>query len=388
MAMSFKQTFLAAAVCFCPFSSVQAISTGLDFIDSNTNLTFYGDFRLRYELDWDSHRPNGTERPDRTRGRWRARGGFNYQLTEDWSLGVRIRSGSSHSQQSPHLTFASDDPSGTGGGTRDDVDAVVDRYFVQYKHGPITAWGGRNITPFWQQNELFWDEDATLTGIAGVYDTKVGKGTLSGIAGAFFLPDGGYELNGHMISGQLKYALPAGSSQFIFAGGIHFIDGETGARYLLNRNGERDYLIGVGSAQWTIPIKGIPLSLGADVFKNFENYNTADIAPFKPATKDETLGYVFSAQLGQLKKRHDWLVGYSYAHIELFAVNASYAQDDWHRFGNGPQTDASDFQGHEVRLGYAISKNINLLARVYLVKSIAAAPQDNNRFRVDLNWKF
>ena len=41
-----------------------------------------------------------------------------------------------------------------------------------------------------------------------------------------------------------------------------------------------------------------------------------------------------------------------------------------------------------MRLGYAISKNINLLARVYLVKSIAAAPQDNNRFRVDLNWKF
>ncbi len=81
------------------------------------------------------------------------------------------------------------------------------------------------------------------------------------------------------------------------------------------------------------------------------------------------------------------MLGYSYAHIETFAVNASYAQDDWIRFGAGAQTDASGFKGHEIRLGYAISKNINLLARLYLVDAITTR-QDGNRFRVDLNWKF
>jgi hypothetical protein len=47
-----------------------------------------------------------------------------------------------------------------------------------------------------------------------------------------------------------------------------------------------------------------------------------------------------SVQLGQLKRRHDWLLSYYYAHIERFAVNASYAHDDWFRFANGAQADA------------------------------------------------
>jgi hypothetical protein len=46
--------------------------------------------------------------------------------------------------------------------------------------------------------------------------------------------------------------------------------------------------------------------------------------------------------LGQLKQRNDWLVGYYYAHIETFAVNASYSTDDWSRFGNGAQAANSD----------------------------------------------
>ena len=356
-------------------------ATGVQWIDKNTNLTFYGDVRLRYEVDWDSQNAAGIPRDDRNRGRIRARAGFNYQLNSDWSLGARLRTGNSRSQQSPHLTFASDD------GGRDDLDFVADRYFVQFKHGAFSGWGGRNTSPFWQQNELFWDEDVTPTGLAGAYDMPLGDGKLTAIAGGFYLPDGGYDLNGQMLAGQLKYSLPVKPSQLIFAAGLHYLHGEQGANNLLRRNGARDYVIGVASAQWSIPVKGIPLTLGADIFNNFKDYSAADVAPFPAADTDQTLGWVLSAQLGQLKQRHDGLVGYSYARIETFSVNASYAQDDWVRFGNGAQTDASDFQGHEVRLGYAVSKNINLLARLYLVDAITTR-QDGNRFRLDLNWKF
>lgn len=356
-------------------------ATGLDWIDQNTNLTFYGDLRLRYEVDWDSQNTAGIARDDRHRGRLRARLGFNYLLADDWSVGARVRTGNSRSQQSPHLTFVSDD------GPRDDLDFVADRYFVQFKHGPVAAWGGRNISPFWQQNELFWDEDVTPTGVAGTYDRRVGPGTFSAIAGAFFLPDGGYDLNGEMLAGQIKYALPFKSSQFTFAAGLYFMNGESGANNLLNRNGERDYLIGQASAQWTMPLGKIPLTFGADFLNNFMNYDAADVAPFPATDEDQTIGCVFSAQVGQLKQRHDWVAGYSYAYIETFAVNASYAQDDWVRFGTGPQTASSDFKGHEVRLGYAISKNINLLARLYLVEAITTV-QDGKRFRLDFNWRF
>jgi len=356
-------------------------ATGLDWIDNNTNLTFYGDLRLRYEVDWDSETAAAVLRDDRHRGRLRARTGFNYQIAEDWSTGARIRTGNSRSQQSPHLTFVADD------GPRDELNFVVDRYFLQFKQGGFSSWAGRNTSPFWQQNELFWDEDVTPTGLAATYETKLCDGTLAIIGGAFYLPDGGYNLNGQMLSGQLKYTLPVKPSQFTVAAGLHFMNGETAANNLRNRYGDRDYLIGVGGAQWSIPIKGVPLSLGADIFYNFENYGAADVAPFPAADSDETLGYVFSVQLGQLKQRHDWLIGYYFSYIETFSVNASYAQDDWVRFGSTTQTDSSDFKGHEVRLAYALSKNINLVARLYLVEAITT-PQDGKRCRVDLNWKF
>lgn len=378
--MSIVRKTTGALFTFAAIAAAHA-ATGITWIDSNTNLTLYGDVRLRYEVDWDSQTAAGAMRDDRHRGRVRGRFGFDYKLNEDWQVGSRVRTGDSRSQQSPHLTFTSDD------GPRDELDFVVDRYFVQYKHGAWTGWGGRNTIPFWQQNELFWDEDVTPTGLAGSYNTKLGEGTLTATAGGFYLPDGGYDLNGQLFGGQLKYVLPVKPSQFTFAGAFHYMNGSSGANNLLSRNGDRDYAIAVGNLQWSIPIKKIPFALGADIFKNVEDYSAAETAPFPAADSDETLGWVLSAQLGQLKERHDWILGYYYAHIETFAVNASYAQDDWVRFGAGPQTAASDFEGHEVRVGYAVSKNINLLARLYLVEAITTR-QDGNRFRVDLNWKF
>ena len=379
--MILPRKIIAAGLLALTGLAASSAATGIDWIDANTNLTLYGDIRLRYELDWDSQNAAGVMRDDRHRGRLRGRFGFNYKLAQDWAIGARVRTGNSRSQQSPHLTFVTED------GTRDDLDFVADRYFVQYAKKPILAWGGRNPFPFWQQNELFWDEDVTLTGVAAIYNHPLNAGALTATLGGFYLPDGGYDLNGQLLGGQLKYSVPAGDSQFTAAGALHYLHGEEGANNLLTRNGERDYLIGVGSAQWTMPLTARPLALGADIFHNFEDYNAAEIAPFSPEHEDETLGYVFSVQYGQLKEKHDWLVGYYYAHIEIFAVNASYAQDDWHRFGNGPQTTSSDFEGHEFRAGYAVSKFINLVARLYLVEAITTR-QDGNRVRLDLNWRF
>lgn len=375
------RSYLLTSGAFLFTASILQAATGLTWIDNNTNLTLYGDIRLRYEVDWDSQNTAGAPRDDRHRGRLRARAGFNYRLADEWSFGARVRTGNSRSQQSPHLTFVADDD------LRDDLDFVLDRYFVQYKGHGFTGWAGRNTSPFWQQTELLWDEDVTPTGVAGSYDTKVANGTLSFLGGGFYLPDGGYDLNGQMLAGQVKYAQPVQSSQLTGAIGLFFMNGESGANNLRNRNGDRDYLIGTAGVQWSIPLGKIPFTVGADVFNNFQNYDAGDVAPFAASNDDETFGYVVSAALGQMKNQHDWLLGYYWAHIETLAVNASYAQDDWVRFGNGPQTDGTDFEGHEIRLGYAVSKNINILARLYIVEAITSV-QDGNRFRIDLNWKF
>jgi len=84
----------------------------------------------------------------------------------------------------------------------------------------------------------------------------------------------------------------------------------------------------------------------------------------------------------------DWLLGYYNARIEALAVNASFAQDDWLRFGgrNG-QTGSSDFKCHEFRVARAISENRNLTARYFAV-DVLSGVRGSNRFRLGLNWAF
>jgi hypothetical protein len=343
---------------------------------------FYGDLRVRYEWDWDSQTPGGIPRDDRERARVRARLGFTCNFSAPWSVGARVRTGNKNSQQSPHLTFyASDDAT-------DDFSALADRYFLQYKQDGVTAWGGRNVTPFWQPDEIFWDEDVTPTGIAGSFENKVDYGTVTTTVGAFYLPDGAVHLNGTLFGGQVKWVLPIQPSQLTVATGLYQFDGRDGAQHLLNRNGARNYTIGVLAAQWTTPVAGrIPLSLAADLLKNFQNYDSTDLAPYGARQADETNGYVFSVSLGQLKQARDWQVALFYAHIETFAVNASYSQDDWARWGAGPQALVTDFEGFEFRAAYAFTRTLNLMVRFFDVDAITSV-QDGKRCRVDLNWKF
>jgi len=355
-------------------------ATGISVIDQNKNLSVAADVRLRYESDWDSHTSTGSLRADRKRGRLRARVGIGYKLSDQWSIGARARTGSRESQQSPHITFTTDD------GPKDDFEVSLDRYFIQYKDGPLTLWGGRNTIPFWQQNEMLWDEDVTPTGVAAIFDSKHGAGTVTSTVGAFALPDGALRLNGNLVAGQVKYAVPIKPSHLTIAAGLHSFYGESGARYLRNRNGARDYLVGIVSAQWSMPVGGFPLALGVDLIENFKDYSLAEAAPLSPSNAGETSGYVLSAQLGQLKDAKHWLLGYYCAHIETFAVNASYAQDDWARFGSATQSDLTDIEGHEFRAAYAMTKNVNVMARLFLVDAITSR-QDAKRFRLDLNWK-
>ncbi len=343
---------------------------------------FSGDVRLRYEEDWDSQTSNGTPRQNRERARVRVRLSAAGKLTDTLSFGVRARTGNPDSQQSPHLSFWSSDDQ------EDDLEGVLDRYFLHYQEGPLTAWAGRNNLPFWQQTEHFWDEDVTPTGFAATYAWKREADTLTLTGGAFLLPDGAVDLHGEMVGGQVRYVRPSGAGQLTLATGLYAMEGSDGAELLRNRNGARDYLVGQFSAQWSQPLApNRPLVLGLDLLENFANYDAHDAAPYAPQHADETTGIVLSAVLGQLKQRHDWQIGYYYARIETLAVNASYAQDDWARFGSSTQSDLTDIKGHEFRAAYAITPNLNVMTRVFFVEAITSR-QDGNRWRLDLNWKF
>jgi len=156
----------------------------------------------------------------------------------------------------------------------------------------------------------------------------------------------------------------------------------------LNNNGLRDYSIWVVNLQAKLKAGGKPLTLGADYIHNTEDYDAADlIGASSGVDAGDTDGYVVYALYGSLKNKGEWLAGYYYANIEEFAVNNSFAQDDWVRWGSATQTRGSNMKGHEFRGAYAFAKNINLVGRLYLVEAISNQ-EDGNRFRLDLNFSF
>ncbi len=350
---------------------------------------FFGDFRFRLEEDWDSQNSGRVERDERTRARIRARLGLKVTPNDNVELLTRVRSGSRHSQQSPHVTVVDFEQNDRG-----DEHVLFDKWYLKLENEQYWAWVGRENLPFWKQNELLWDDDATVAGLAAGASYPVGSGKLALNAGFVRLPDGMTRFNGDMSVGQLVYTTNFNEIDLTAAGGVLVMDGEDDAKYLLNGNGGRDYTIWVLDLQAKTRAFELPLTLGLDVYHNSENYSRAEVAAFfNPATtkvsRNDTDGFVASALVGQLKNKGDWQVGYSYARIETFAVNASFAQDDWMRWGSsdGTQTTGSDFRGHEFRLAYVPWKNWDILARYYDVES-NNNPQDGKRFRLDLNWKF
>ena len=381
-------SFLAVGLCLCSVEALQAgdpakaIVLEEEAISRHDTLTPYADFRFRYEADWDSVNSSGVPRDDRQRLRVRGRIGLKYQPTDELTFDVRGRTGDSHSQQSPHLTIHDFD-----GGDRNDFSGILDKYYVQYAKDGVSVWGGRNGFPFWKQNELFWDDDVTVTGAALSVTPSIWDESLTGTMGAFYLPDGGWELNGQMYAGQVKFVREIGGATLTLAEGFYFLDGERGASHLRNGNGARDYAILGSQAELKGKVLGVPVALGADVYQNFKNYSALSNDPFTAANSEEDFGYVLSARFGELSAPGDFQFGYYYAWLETFAVNGSYAEDDWERWGSATQTDSSDLHGHEFRLTYRAAKKLDIMARLYAVDAITSQ-QDGMRFRLDFNYKF
>jgi len=342
---------------------------------------FYGDFRTRFEADFDSKTAAGVARQDRNRVRVRARLGFNYTPDKTWDFGMRLRSGADDSQQSPHITILDFDDNDTG-----QASFNFDKWYLKGKAGGGSYWVGRNSLPYWKQNEFFWDDDVTPAGVGGTYKLSTGnKNTVEINAGYFSLPAGMKAFSGEMGTAQVAYH----ADIFTVAGGLLSIDGnpnDPNAGIYQTGNGGRDYNTWILSGQLRLKAGKKPLKIGADVMTNTENYSSTDPNTFTAANFDQTDGFDIFALWGSTKPK-DWLFGYYYAHIEALAVNSSFAQDDWVRWGSATQTRATDIKGHEFRVAYGLNKQQNLVGRLYIVDSIQTV-EDGNRFRVDWNVKF
>ncbi len=346
------------------------------------------DFRLRGEQDFSSQNSSGVARDDRLRARIRTRVSMNYKASDHVSWGLRLRSGSDDSQQSPHITILDFDDNDTG-----DADFNWDKWYLKgqknYTDGKLTGWAGRNSFPFWKPNEMFWDDDVTPAGLAIGY--KFNNINLDLNAAYLSLPAGMQEFSGNLAGAQLVYKIKLAPQHITLALGCYDFDANPtdpdNGIYLQN-NGTRDYFICVANYRHQLTAWGQPLVLGVDYMDNSESYTAADIVGTSSGvTVNDTNGIVLYAKWGQLNNPGDWLLAWHYAEIEELAVNNSFSQDDWVRWGSATQTRGSNIEGHEFRVAHAFANDVNVVGRLYVVDAITNV-EDGNRFRVDLNYKF
>ncbi len=348
-------------------------------------LKLFGDFWTRVEQDWDSQDAAGVEREDRGRLRVRARLGLRYEPLPSWSFALRLRSGSETNHQGAYITVVDFQGNDTG-----NADFVVDQWYAAGKRGGFSGWVGRNTQPFWRQNEMLLDDDATLAGAAASWLREGRGGRFAAHAGYFSLPVGMRHFSGNLGGVQAVFDHGSPEQGFTIALGCFVFEADPDdpdGLLLLDGDGSRDYRILQAGAQGRLGVGGRPLTLGAELLRNVEDYSTTDPDPFTAANAGRTEGYVLQARYGPAARAGSWLVGYSYARIETFAVNSSYAQDDWVRWGTADEGRASDLKGHELRGLFRPAPGFEILARLYVAEAITSV-EDGKRLRVDVGYQF
>lgn len=358
-------------------------------VSTTKKLTFTGDFRFRVEHDWNSQKADGSFRDDRSRLRYRFRFGMNYQLNNWASFGARLRSGNINDQQGPHITLGSN--KGEFGLTQ----IGFEKLFLKIDKKWMKIYAGKFDFPFEKQNELFWNNNVFPEGVAVKFQKKFDSGNLLKsaeiTASHFIISSENTTFNNDRYLQAIQLNLNTSIADLkIFPGFYKF--NKIGNIPDGKESYNLDYQIFHLGTAFTVS-RDLKLKFGADFYSNLVNYE--DQIQIEEDLRDQKSGFVLNLKWGDLKSKGNFIVYLYYAALQKFAVVDYFAQNDWARWDYSGY-DASgarltNFQGSEIRIGYAIDKNFNVILRTYFVKQLiktGSHPETGNRIRIDFNAKF
>lgn len=357
-------------------------------LDSLQKLSFTGDFRFRIEPDWNSRKPDGTYREDRTRLRYRFRFGAHYQYNNHWSLGFRIRTGNPNKQQDPQLTL------GEGFGEAGTLPIGFEKIYGQVGINGFSVWFGKNTFPFKKQNELFWSDNVYPEGVSLSKTLEIESNSLNQIkltAGHFIISSNGTTFSSdnyfegfQVYSSFFQNRLELFPSIYKFKNTPNTPDDTH--TYLM------DYAIGHLGTQVTIFNK--PLIKGEiDIYQNFQNYESND--SISSNFKNQKKGLIVGLSYGSTKAKGNYKVKITYTHLEQFAAVDFLAQNDWARWDyssiGSPDGRLTNFKGMEVMIGYALADKIVLSSRAFFIEQLVpygSFKETNSRIRFDIDIGF
>ncbi|WP_310492350.1 putative porin [Dechloromonas sp.] len=356
---------------------------------------------------------------DRERFRVRARLGMLAKVSDDWSAGVRLATGTTSDRVSTNQTMGQD---------FNKYQFLVDRAYVKYD--PVewfSVTGGRVPNP-WLSTDLVWDEDLNFEGFAATLKPSFANGDFRPFLtiGAFPLREDGPPSKGSrwLRGAQLgaKWQLMP-NSRLSFGVALYDYENlegrpETQANYQSYQLGGSatygQYEYGSGLRQkgntlfdtayqsdtnsiWGLASKFRPVNLTASLdLAHFDPVHvvlTADYVKNTAFDRSEIqrrtgvaltdgkdYGYLFKLAVGmpKLEKRHDWQGSFAYRYLGSDATVDAFTDSD---FGLG----GTNLKGYQLGLNYGVDQNAWLSLRWMSAQSIESFSLDPaHRFGVDL----
>ncbi len=324
-------------------------------LDPTGHIKLFGDVRLRSERDGDTKQSGETR--DRERIRFRARLGTSFKANDKWSGRMRF-STESNALNSPHQSFGTGDPRNNSG-------FGIDQAFIAYTGiNNLSVVGGKTPLNFWQQTEVFWDNDINPEALAVTY--KLGSVTLN--SAYITITEGNWDDDLALGTYQAVYQDKIGNMQLTVAAGGALLDNaqsdpDTSDDGLGDGLHAKSHLI--GSAQ----LRTGPWLLGAD-------YLQSDAA-------SENIAYVAQARYKVSKTLGLRVYYYS---VETFATpgDGLFTQDN---FGSA-ESSADNFTGYRLQIDYQLGHNTSMNLRYYDADIITAGVdgQSRERSRLQLNF--
>lgn len=353
-----------------------------------SRFSFETDFRFRIEHDWDSRRPDGNYRADRTRMRYRVRAGATYALNSWASMGIRLRTGDPVKQQDPQLTL--------GDGFREFATLPVglDKAYFSASWPAFTFWVGKNTFPFKKSNELFWSDNVNPDGLFVKKSFAFNAGQLNKLdlgAGHFILNTSGRSLDSDSYMQGFQVAtswfdqrFDLFPSMYLFRNMADIPDG----------NGTYTYDLSIFHIGGSVELAQQPrVRLETDYYRNFEDYG--DNGSIPADLRDQKSGVVLGITYGALSQPQDWTFRFAFAYLEQFAAVDYFAQNDWVRWdysgAGSPDGRLTNFRGIELVGGYMPAERMHLKMKYYLVEQIVPYgifTETGSRLRLDLDVQF
>ncbi len=402
------------------------------------NLTFYGDFRLRYQHDHTNGR-NGPKWPvgdpagirqikDRNRIRMRLRFG----ITKTWwdkqmEVGFRLVTGNATSERDGDQAPGNNtrfwvNPDGsiptssnqTMTGTFSKKPVWIDLMYAKYKPKwakGLTITGGKMLNPFKTRTYMTWDPDVNPEGLTVHYQAPFFGDFKPYTAFGFWMieenalsPDAGdtlrdvtlwtYELGlDWQINQDMAYFFGVTYYQYDHMDAVTYYVPTAGVDGLWrNAMGfpAADYSLLEMTTRFEWKMLNLPWQTFFSWVRNYaDDYTTRKWAASDRHFQDDPNAYIVGVKVGKNKKKGDWSAQYKYFYEEYGSIIAGLSDADI----GGPNR-----KGHSLTGKYNIDDFLTVQARVYLTDPIHT--NDNNinfsnhnidqttTFQLEMEWKF